>query len=80
MRIRKGTTRYDYKRQAWVKDGWYVRCGHPETMKCICYGRLHEGELAPYPSSHIVLWDEAEDRRKARRIKEVIELSDWRKS
>ena len=35
---------YDYKNQAWVKDGVYVRCGHPEEMDCGCYGRLHEGE------------------------------------
>ena len=33
---------FDYDRQAWVKDGRYVRCGH-ET-DCKCYGRLHEGE------------------------------------
>jgi len=35
---------YDYKNQAWVVDGRYCRCGHPENMKCNCYGRLHEGE------------------------------------
>lgn len=35
---------YDYKNQAWVKDGKYVRCGHPESMRCRCFGRLHEGE------------------------------------
>lgn len=35
---------YDYTRQAWVKDGKYVRCGHPENMQCPCYGRAHEGE------------------------------------
>ena len=23
---------YDYDNQAWVVDGKYVRCGHPETM------------------------------------------------
>lgn len=37
---------YDYDRQAWVVNGHYVRCGHPEAMKCSCYGRLHEGEKA----------------------------------
>ncbi len=37
---------YDYTRQAWVKDGVYVRCGHPESMKCGCYGRDHAGELS----------------------------------
>ena len=35
---------YDYERQAWVKDGRYVRCGHVDP--CRCYGRLHEGEPA----------------------------------
>jgi len=35
---------YDYTRQAWVKDGVYVRCGHPESLNCACYGREHAGE------------------------------------
>jgi len=35
---------YDYERQAWVKNGRYVRCGHPASMDCGCYGREHEGE------------------------------------
>lgn len=35
---------YDYENQAWVKDGKYLRCGHPESMNCNCYGKLHEGE------------------------------------
>lgn len=35
---------FDYKNQAWVKDGKYVRCGHPESMNCGCYGREHEGQ------------------------------------
>jgi hypothetical protein len=38
-------TAYDYKNQAWVKDNRYVRCGHPESMDCGCYGKVHEGEL-----------------------------------
>jgi hypothetical protein len=38
---------FDYSRQAWVKDGCYVRCGHPEAMNCGCYGRTHEGEQPP---------------------------------
>jgi hypothetical protein len=37
---------YDYIRQAWVKDGVYVSCGHPESIPCTCYGRKHEGEIA----------------------------------
>jgi hypothetical protein len=35
---------FDYDRAAWVKDGRYVRCGHPESMRCPCYGRKHQGE------------------------------------
>jgi len=35
---------YDYTNQAWIKDGKYVACGHPETMQCECFGRLHAGE------------------------------------
>ncbi len=41
------TTRFDYNRQAWVKDGRYVRCGHVDP--CDCYGTAHEGESAPLP-------------------------------
>lgn len=36
---------FDYNKQAWVENGKYMRCGHPETMNCKCYGRLHEGEV-----------------------------------
>jgi len=39
-------TRYDYEHQAWVRGGRYVRCGHPDSMRCSCYGKLHEGEKA----------------------------------
>lgn len=35
---------YDYENQAWVKNGRYLRCGHPETMNCKCYGREHDGQ------------------------------------
>jgi len=38
--------RYDYDNQAWVKNGKYVACNHPDSMNCKCYGRLHEGETA----------------------------------
>ena len=37
---------FDYTKQVWIKDGLYLRCGHPETMSCKCYGREHEGETA----------------------------------
>ena len=36
---------FDYKNQALVRNGRYVRCGHPASMNCVCYGRLHQGEL-----------------------------------
>jgi hypothetical protein len=39
-------TYYDYDHQAWVQGGKYVRCGHDDTMRCNCYGRLHEGDTA----------------------------------
>lgn len=35
---------YDYRNQAWLENGRYVRCGH--SGPCDCYGRLHEGEAA----------------------------------
>ncbi len=35
---------FDYDKQAWVKDGRYLRCGHPESMTCGCFGREHTGE------------------------------------
>ncbi len=35
---------YDYENQAWTVDGKYVRCEHPESVNCKCYGKLHEGE------------------------------------
>jgi len=37
-------TGYDYDNQAWVIDGRYVRCGHPETMDCDCYGKINKGK------------------------------------
>jgi hypothetical protein len=37
---------FDYAKQAWYLNGVYIRCGHPESMQCDCYGRLHEGEPA----------------------------------
>lgn len=35
---------YDYEKQAWVREGKYIKCGHPESMDCTCYGKAHEGE------------------------------------
>lgn len=42
----KHEIRYDYDRQAWVVDGKYESCGHPENMDCNCWGKLHAGEPA----------------------------------
>ncbi len=47
--------RFDYEHQAWTaiqdRDGQiarrYVRCGHPDAMRCGCYGREHAGEIVP---------------------------------
>lgn len=38
---------YDYINQAWVQHGQYVSCAHPATMQCLCFGRLHAGEVPP---------------------------------
>jgi len=35
---------YDYDKQTWVREGKYIRCGHPEDMDCKCYGKIHAGE------------------------------------
>jgi hypothetical protein len=37
---------FDYPNQAWVRNGRYIRCGHPESMDCGCYGREHESQVA----------------------------------
>jgi hypothetical protein len=46
VEITKGikTISFDYENQAWVINGRYVRCGHPDHMNCQCYGKVHEGE------------------------------------
>lgn len=53
---------YDYKRQAWVIDGIYQDCGHPQRGEvteigtifdgCDCYGRAHAGEKTPRDDNH----------------------------
>jgi hypothetical protein len=35
---------FDYVNQAWVKDGRYIACGHPESMHCNCYGTVNAGK------------------------------------
>lgn len=44
--ISLGNVWYDYKNQAWVRNGKYQSCAHPDEMQCMCYGRLHDGEIA----------------------------------
>ena len=34
---------YDYVHQAWVVNGRYQDCGHP-NQNCGCFGRIHQGE------------------------------------
>jgi hypothetical protein len=55
---------FDYTHQASVKDGFYVRCGHPESMKCGCYGRVHADE----PCTHRFM-DDIENYRVPSRVK-----------
>lgn len=43
---------YDYKNQAWVREGIYQRCGHPEGMDCGCYGKTHQGEKCTLPINY----------------------------
>ncbi len=35
---------FDYDKQVWVVNGKYQRCGHPNSMDCQCYGKLHAGK------------------------------------
>jgi hypothetical protein len=35
---------YDYANQAWVLDGKYADCGHPDGFDCECHGRAPAGE------------------------------------
>jgi hypothetical protein len=35
---------YDYDNQAWYKNGVYIRCGHPDSMDCGCFGKINEGK------------------------------------
>lgn len=37
---------YDYLNQAWVINGRYADCNHPDDMKCTCYGRRNAGRPA----------------------------------
>lgn len=35
---------YDYENQCWIVDGIIESCGHPNRMKCSCYGKRHAGQ------------------------------------
>ena len=37
-------TTYDYDNQAYLVDGVYQDCNHPDTMDCKCYGRVNKGK------------------------------------
>lgn len=37
-------TGYDYVNQCRIVRGIIQRCGHPDSMQCNCYGRIHAGE------------------------------------
>ena len=41
-----GTTvlRYDYDRQAWIRDGIVLPCGHLTVPRAGCYACAHAGE------------------------------------
>ncbi len=47
MRTKNAPLYFDYENQVWVENGKYIRCGHPDSMRCLCYGKLNEGKLAP---------------------------------
>ena len=42
-------TKYDYDNQAWIVDGKYQDCAHP-NQDCGCYGREHKGETVASPT------------------------------
>jgi len=41
------SVKFDYANQAWLRDSGnglrYIRCGHPETKNCDCFGKVFEG-------------------------------------
>ena len=43
---------FDYQLQCWVINGIIQRCGHPDLMKCGCYGRDHAGERIQDTRAH----------------------------
>lgn len=46
---------YDYRVGAWVLDGFYCSCAHPEWVDCACFGRDHASERVPassFPDIH----------------------------
>jgi hypothetical protein len=50
IRICESGFGYDYKNQAWIEEGRYLKCDHivvPGTV-CNCYGSQHQGELVTF--------------------------------
>ena len=35
---------FSYEHQCWIINFVVQRCGHPESMGCKCFGRIHEGQ------------------------------------
>lgn len=41
---------YSYTHQVWIEQFVVQDCGHPQAMKCRCFGRQHAGEQVRFPS------------------------------
>jgi hypothetical protein len=55
---------YDYTNQAWLVNGRYVACNHPEAMQCLCYGKLNAGKPAAKDADIHPTEDEMERARR----------------
>jgi len=40
---------FSYEHQCWIKEFVVMRCGHPATMNCGCFGKKHQGEQVRFP-------------------------------
>jgi hypothetical protein len=56
------TIDYDYDNQAWIINGKYIRCEHPATMQCRCFGLTHAGLV---PSASVLAEIEATHQRES---------------
>jgi hypothetical protein len=39
---------YSYAHQCWIENFIIQRCGHPDSLDCQCFGKIHEGEQARF--------------------------------